>query len=180
MRADVVGRGKARDVLPDLLAGYVLHRPPDDRGDLSLVVEPVATGRPHEVTAMNVERAHRFREVGRGFAIEIAPEFDGARPVVQVHANDLAGFTGRQIDRLAFRYPATVGQREHLSFRFAPLRSTLEQNAAPFPARTIDDVHVSLPAGWPRPSASGQGVDAAGRRSSGGSPAFRKWELGRT
>ena len=129
---------------------------------------------------MNVERAHRFREIGRGFALEIAPEFDGARPVVQVHANDLAGLTGRQVDRLAFRYPATVGQREHLPFRFAPLCSTLEQYAASLPAWTIKNAHVSLPAGWLRPSASGRSVDAAGRRSRGGPPASRTRGLGRT
>ena len=78
VRADVVGGREAGQKIPDLGRRDVSHRAAHDGGDLPLVVQPVAVGRPHQRPAVRVDRAHRLLEIGRGLAFEGSAELDRA------------------------------------------------------------------------------------------------------
>ena len=147
VRAHVVGGREAGQAIPDLGRGDVLHRAAHDGGDLPLVVQPVAVGRPHQRPAVRVERAHRLLEPGRGLAFEGSAELDRARAVVQVHAEDLARLAGRQVDRVPLRHPAAVGQRQRIALRLAPLRPAVEEDPAMLAPRPVEHAHRALPAG---------------------------------
>ena len=146
VRADVVGRREAGKTAPHLVAGGVPQRPAHHRGDLSLVIEPVTVGGPHHASAVGVERAHGFREVRRGLAVEVAAELDGARAKVEVHADDLLRLARRQVDRVRFRQPAAVRERERLAVRLAPLGPAVEQDAAALPPGSVENAHGAPPA----------------------------------
>src|ERR1700733_964152 len=72
-------------------------------------------------------------------------EFDAARFIIQMNADDLGRVAWRQIDSIAVANRSSVAQPEHFAFGLDPLRRAFEQNAAPFFARACQDGHAIAP-----------------------------------
>ena len=53
----------------------------------------------------------------------------------------LPGSHGGRVDRVPFRQPATVRQREHLAVRLAPLGPAVEQDAATLASGALENAH---------------------------------------
>ena len=107
----VVTDGVSADVVARLIRGDVARGPPDDDGDLALVVQPLATPRPHDGGLVGVERRDRLVKVRRRRG-QAGQHLLDPRRVVQMDADDLGRDDGGKVDRLVDAHlPAVVGNQ---------------------------------------------------------------------
>ena len=82
-------------------------RPPDHDGDLALVVQVPAVGRPDHRAAVADQRGDRLVEVRRRGG-QRGAELGDPAAVVEVHRDDLGRHHGRQVHRVRGRHPPAV------------------------------------------------------------------------
>jgi hypothetical protein len=107
VQPEVVRDGVARYVLTGLLRDDPPARAPDHDGDLALVVQVLAPGRPDHGAAMAGERRDGLVEVG-GRGGQPGAELRDPAGVVQVHRHDLGRLARRQVHGFGDGHPAPV------------------------------------------------------------------------
>src|SRR5439155_23266981 len=91
----------------DVLAPNGPAGPPDDDGDLALVVQPLAPLGADDGAAVRIERGDGLVEV-RGRRAELRSELLDPAAVVQVDTDDLGGDDGRKMNGVSSADPTTV------------------------------------------------------------------------
>ncbi len=147
---DVVRARIARDVRQDVVDRHTLHPPPDDDGQLALVVEkPRVLGHPDR-PAVAVQRRGRLDEVGRlgrrprGVLLH-------ARAIREVDGEDLRRLGRREVESVRLRELGAVLESDRVARRMTPPRHALDLDPnAPLRDQEVrDGLHTPPP---PTPS----------------------------
>ena len=131
VQAIIVGDRVASDVLTGLVGRNVATGLADDDADLTLVVQPFAAFRAHDVALVSGERGDRFVEI-RGCGRKLCHELLDAALVVQMHTDDLGRLDRGEVYGIFESDGATVASDEGVAVLDDFDWVTVEKNPAGF------------------------------------------------